>query len=268
MKIKVQHILSAILLLLAAVVIGFVHKLQKNNEEKLTCQGLDIEIVEPWHFVEECDIKEYVQKGYGDCIGKSLDSLRLSGMEKLLDGKSAVLKSQVWNTPDGILHIKVTQRKPVIRFQKGEQGFYSDDRGCLFPLQKGYTAQVPIIDGNVPVKIDANHKGPAKSEKEREWIGTCLEMVNAMCESKIWSENIAQISVDDNGDIIMVPRQGKEIFIFGGASNAKDKFERLGKYYSHIVPAKGKDYYKSVNVKYKHQIICRQDDGREVHSND
>ena len=80
-------------------------------------------------------------------------------------------------------------------------------------------------------------------------------MVNYMQGNAIWAENIVQIHVDQNSDIILVPREGDEKFIFGSPDDAAAKFSRIEKYYQYIKP--GEKQYTSVNVKYKGQIICK-----------
>ena len=54
------------------------------------------------------------------------------------------------------------------------------------------------------------------------------------------------------------PRQGKERFIFGLPSGFESKFDRMGRYYTTILPEKGAGYYSTVNVKYNGQIVCRK----------
>ena len=191
-------------------------------------------------------------------IGQLLDSVDLAKVERILDNKSAILKTEAYTTPDGMLNVKVFQREPVIRFQKGGNGFYADEKGFLFPLQSNYTSQVPIIDGNVPLTFESGYKGEPVSQKEKDWLGNIIALVNFMQESKNWSENISQISVRPDGDLVMVPRQGKELFIFGGPDNYEDKFSRMEKYYTTILPEKGEGYYSTVNLKYNGQIVCRK----------
>ena len=85
-----------------------------------------------------------------------------------------------------------------------------------------------------------------------------IALVDYMSSSGVWAENIVQITVQDNGDLVMVPRKGKEKFLFGKPDNIQDKFSRMEKYYTGIVPAKGEGFYSTVNVKYNGQIICRK----------
>ena len=161
-------------------------------------------------------------------------------------------------TRDGLLNIVVTQRRPLVRFQRQDGGFYADKDGFIFPLQGNYTAYVPVIDGNIPVKSGSSYKGKARDRKEQEWIDSMIALVDYMSSSGVWAENIVQITVQDNGDLVMVPRKGKEKFLFGKPDNIQDKFSRMEKYYTGIVPAKGEGFYSTVNVKYNGQIICRK----------
>lgn len=232
----------------------------KNSEEQSlkTCAGVRVEYDEDYVFVSREDIEGYLKSDYGPIVGQRLDSVDLRRVEEILDAKSAVLKAEAYTTPDGFLNVKLFQREPVVRFQKGDIGFYADERGFIFPLQSNYTSRVPIIDGNIPLDVQADYKGEPRSEKEKEWLEGAIRLVNFIKESKVWSENISQMTVNSDGDIVMVPRKGNEKFIFGGPDSPKAKFGRIERYYNTIVPAKGQDTYSTVNVKYDGQIVCRK----------
>lgn len=242
------------LALLVSVIIG----MNGNRRRQLTCGGVKVEFVDKYNFVTAEDIEEYLKEGYGTYIGQRLDSVDLIKVEKILGNKSAILKTEAYTTPDGFLNVKVWQREPVVRFQKGDNGFYADEKGFLFPLQSNYTSRVPIIDGDVPISFESGYKGEPKTEAEKQWLSGALELVNYIQGSKTWSQNISQVTVKPGGDLVMVPRQGKELFIFGLPVDIEDKFSRIGKYYTAIVPAKGEGFYSTVNVKYNGQIVCRK----------
>ena len=145
-----------------------------------------------------------------------------------------------------------------MRFQKGDTGFYVDDRGFIFPLQDKFTARVPIVDGAIPVRFEPGYKGKARTETERQWISDVMEMMAWIRKSKVWREAIVQVSVAGNGDLVLVPREGDERFLFGAPVDVADKFGRIARYYEYIKPAQDKGPYKTVNVKFDRQIICRQ----------
>lgn len=209
-------------------------------------------------FVNKADVMGYLDKDYGKCTGKPVDSLNLKRIEEIIDSKSAVLKSEAYVTSDGTLNIDVTQRKPLIRFQRSNGGFYCDSEGYLFPLKSNYTSYVTIVDGEIPLKVSDGYKGEGSSDKEKEWIRKMTELVTYMLDHKVWANDIVQINVRSNGDLVLVPREGREKFIFGKPDSIEEKFKLMTYYYTSIVPYKGKDYYSSVNIKYDGQIICRK----------
>lgn len=227
---------------------------RKSNSEKM-CSDLRIEFADSYNFVTKDDVCYYLETYYGNVIGEKLDSLDLTEIEKILDVQSAILKSEAYITEDGRLNIAITQREPIIRFQNGTHGFYIDDRGFIFPLQSNYTSHVPVIDGNIPLRYADGYKGMAQEEKDKRWIENVMAMVSYIQRHKQWSENIVQISVAENGDFLIVPRNGKEIFNFGAPSDIEKKFSRIEKYYQYIKPLE-KDYSR-VSVKYGKQIICK-----------
>lgn len=235
-----------------------ISKMNVERRHQVTCAGVKVEFADGFNFVTAEDIEGYLKKEYGTYVGQRLDSLDLAKVEKILAGKGAILKTDAYTTPDGYLNVKVYQREPVVRFQKGNTGFYADEKGFIFPLQNNYTSRVPIVDGAVPLSVTADYKGEAKTPQEKLWLSRVIAMVAYMDGSKVWAENISQITVEPDGDLVMVPREGKEVFIFGQPTEIAAKFEKMGKYYTAIVPDKGEGHYSTVNVKYKDQIVCRK----------
>ena len=258
MKPVVRKIL--LILLCVALLAGLCVLLGKSRSHRLlvTCEGLKVEFADAHRFVSEDDIKAWLERDYGSYIGQRLDSVGLDRIERILDEQSAILKSEAYTTEDGLLHVRLTQREPVLRFQQGKEGFYVDDRGFIFPLQERFTAPVPVVDGAIPVRCAPGYKGPAQTEKERRWIADMIGMMDWIRKSKIWKEAFVQVSVAQGGNLVLTPREGGERFLFGPPEEIADKFDRIGKYYEYIRPARGEGYYKTVNVRYDRQIICRQ----------
>jgi cell division protein FtsQ len=245
MKLCRRHILSlfALVALLAAMVATT--SLSAVDRRLRTCEGVRVTFTDGPRFLSEAEVKNVLDKRCGSYIGQRLDSLQLFKIESVLNMQSAVLRSEAWTTDDGYLNVRITQREPVARFQNGNDGFYVDRDGVYFPLKDSYTANVPIIDGNAPVG------GSDKARKE--WMQNALAMLAYMDGG--WADRIVQMHVDENGDLILIPREGDERFIFGEPRDVKAKFSRMEDYYRYIKP--GEKQYKVVNLKYEGQIICK-----------
>ena len=255
----VRHIINGIsgALLAACLVVAYMSGV--SCRAPLKCTGLNVVIADSSmnRFVSKADVKKFLDKEYGEYVGMLLDSIDLAKVEKIIDGRSAVNKSEAYTTRDGMLNVKVTQRTPVVRFQKSDGGFYADAEGFLFPLQSSYASRVQVIDGDIPLKANSGYKGEITDEKERAWLGKVIDLVNYMENSRTWKDKIVQITVCDGGELIMVPREGKERFHFGQPDEIQEKFRKMEKYYTAVVPAKGEKEYSVVNLEYDGQIVCR-----------
>ena len=255
----VRHIINGVsgALLAACLVVAYMSGV--SCRAPLKCTGLNVVIADSSmnRFVSKADVKKFLDKEYGEYVGMPLDSIDLAKVEKIIDGRSAVNKSEAYTTRDGMLNVKVTQRTPVVRFQKSDGGFYADAEGFLFPLQSSYASRVQVIDGEIPLKANSGYKGEITDEKERAWLGKVIDLVNYMENSRTWKDKIVQITVCDGGELIMVPREGTERFHFGQPDEIQEKFRKMEKYYTAIVPAKGEKEYSVVNLEYDGQIVCR-----------
>ena len=184
--------------------------------------------------------------------------LAVDAKERARPARQDVVDDLVLVTDDGYLNVTLTQRERVVRFHSGGNGYYADESGFVFPLQKGFSSRVPIVDGNVPMNIARGYKGEPSTDKEKQWLSSLLALLNYIESSKTWSNNFSQITVLQGGDLLLVPREGKEKFIFGNLSGIDSKFARMKEYYEVIAPSKEVGYYSSVDLRYEGQIVCRK----------
>jgi len=227
-----------------------------------TCTGketLDVRVLDSAErrFVATEDVASWLEKEYRAYAGMQLDSVDLDRIETIIRSHSAVRDCQAWLTDDGSLHVALNQRQPVIRFQDGQKGYYADASGFLFPLQRRGSVQVPVVDGKLPLKVKRGYKGYPDTEAEKDWLTQMIQMVLYMRQTP-WADNISQISADENGNLVLIPREGKERFLFGPPVRVAEKFGLLDHYYESILPAKGAGYYATVDVRYRKQLVCRK----------
>ena len=67
---------------------------------------------------------------------------------------------------------------------------------------------------------------------------------------------MGQISVRKDGNLVLVPREGSERFVFGTPTDIEAKFGRIRQYYESVAPSR-ETPYKTVDVRFDGQIICR-----------
>ena len=257
-----KHIINITFSALLVCVLTGAYFLGAASRKPIRCKGLAITVTDSAmnKFITPREIRRYLDEELeGGYIGVQLDSIDLTRVEEILDSKSAILKSEAFTTKDSILNVVVTQKKPVVRFQKGNKGFYAVEDCTLFPLQSTYTSHVMVVDGYVPLKIEHGYRGKPDTKEECKWLENIVGLVKYIETSKTWQGKIVQITVLQDGDLMMIPREGKERFLFGQPYGLEEKFEKMGLYYKGIRKNKGEDAYRTVDLRFDGQIICRKD---------
>ncbi len=216
-------------------------------KQRIECSGIKIEIVDNYlnNFVVKDEIKELIDKEFGSYEGCLIDSINLVRLEKIIKTKSAVKEAAAYVSKDGLLNIKVTQQKPIARLQTKGGGYYINENGGLFPLQRNYTSHVLVIDGDI------------KKNPEPEWVAKVVGLINLLQEEGKWKDAIVQINVRNGGELILVPREGNEKFILGQPVKLEEKINKIETYYSSIKPNKVDTHYEYIDLRYEKQIICK-----------
>lgn len=226
------------------------------HEAEETCRAIRI-IVEDSRdnkLISSRDVLDMLDGG-SSIIGERMQNLDICGIENELSSHGEVRNAEVFKDMSGMLSIKMVQRRAVIRFDNGKKSFYSDSTGYLFPICN--VADVPVVTGHIPVRYKAGQKGFTSSAAEAKWIASLIRLGDYIEKHDYWHRQIEQIDVADDGDIYLYTRDGKQDVIFGSATDIADKFSRLATYYRGIGPLKEAESYKTVNLKYKNQIICK-----------
>lgn len=236
----------------------FAQQLYSTNMPAKMCKSVNVTLLDSLQnrFVTKNEVVEIIDGFMGKSEGKSVGDIDLHLIEKLLNQRSAIKVSQASITRAGELRIDITQRKPVLRIQTENGGFYVDETQYIFPLVPTFTSYVPVVSGNIPFTIGAEHRGKA-TDDDGNWMDKIMQLGNYMSNDPFWNAQIEQIYVDVNGDIILSPRVGDHKIIFGDLKDIDVKFNKLYTFYKNVVPAEGWNKYSTVNLKYRDQIVCK-----------
>ena len=262
MKPIVRRGLGLLLIASCVVLWSFTLRLSRSTLRTRTCQGkgtLDVVVTDSLqrNFVGREDIELWLDKEYRAYAGLPLDSVDLTRIESIITGHSAVKDCEAWLTDDGILHVELSQREPLVRFDDGAAGFYADADGFIFPLQERGGADVPVVDGKLPFRVPKGYKGALKNPVHKDWMEKILGLVGAM-KGTAWETNIRRITASEDGDLVLTPLQGKERFLFGQPVRVQEKLYLMERYYDSVVPSKDPGYYSTVDLRYGGQLVCRK----------
>ena len=260
-----KHILGGLLYTVLAAAAGayfwFADGLYGKAQPSQVCKSVKVTLLDSSlnKFISKEEVIGIIDRFLGPSVGKNIDSIKLQQIEALLNHRSVVKESQAFITRDGQMNIEIRQRKPVVRIEAPNGGFYIDETAYIFPLIPDHPSYVPVITGNIP----ENFLEDENFTDSTALISKMLEMGLFLERNPFWNNQIEEVFINDEGDAELVTRAGEQRIIFGDFDNIPEKFNKLSSFYQYIVPKEGWDKYACVNLKYRGQIVCTKADAEK-----
>lgn len=213
---------------------------------------IKIENIEGNQFIDESDIVDLMQLDEENIKGASLDKLNLKQIETRIKRNRFVKNAQLYSDLKGNLVVKATLRRPVARLIRndGPDGYIAED-GTVMPVSDKFTTRVVLISGSY-IRGLLSLENLNKNEETKKLM-TMLDMIR---EDDFWRAQIAQLDIDSKGNINIMPQIGGQVIEFGVADNLETKFKKMKIFYKDILPQRGWNTYKRVNLEYEGQIIA------------
>jgi cell division protein FtsQ len=209
---------------------------------KLSVSSVYVEIVDSLQnrFVNKADVLSILRKKHTKIESAHLDDLDRHSIEKDIENHPSIEKAEVYTLVDGSLKIRIWQREPVFRYF-GAKGYYIDSTGERMLLSKNFTKRVPIVTGNVSLKM-------AK--------GDLFEFCKYISETEFWNEYIGQIHVTKDKELVLIPMVGDFKILMGDISNYSSKLNKLKAFLDKAQDNNVWAKYKYINLEYNNQIVC------------
>ena len=245
---KNAKILATILFGVILLIIGL------NRQSSLTCSQINVEILNQHenYFLNKKDIVRLITKnGENTIYGQRIKGLNLKKLEEYVESNKFVNKAEVFIGYDGVLYVKVFQRRPIARIVRSNlPDAYVDKDGILLPISSNYTARVPLITG---VYLDEIINNGLKTKGFGEQF---LFLLKRISQDKFLDRMIVQLIINKDQRVELLPQIGKQVFEFGRLENIENKLKKIKIAYKKILPFKGWNDYSRVNLEFDGQIIC------------
>tara|TARA_Y100001954_G_C15750947_1_gene573638 strand:- start:704 stop:1444 length:741 start_codon:yes stop_codon:yes gene_type:complete len=178
----------------------------------------------------------------------------LNYLEEKIKSNKFIKDIEIYNNLNNVVNININQFKPYARLINNiGDDYYIDKSGEIFPVSNKYSERVLLI-------FFKNYKNIDK-EKNINFFqngNEIFKLINYINRNDFYKKQISQINVLKDGEIIMIPQITKQKIYFGNTDNMEIKFKKLELFYKNILPTKGWNYYESVNLKFKNQIVCNK----------
>lgn len=215
------------------------------------CKAVKVYIPGNQYFIDKEEVDNILKVHKHQLIGRNMESINLHALENKLKANPFIESAVVYADMDGIIRVEISQRQPVLRvINQFDQNFYIDQNGLKIPLSSNFTAKVLAANGFIEEafgnKVDTLHTDMAKQ------VFKTADFIN---RDSLWSAQIAQIYVDQNHEIELIPRVGNNRILLGNADSLDVKFSNLLTFYKKAMPQVGWDRYKLINIKYANQVV-------------
>ncbi|ARS38519.1 cell division protein FtsQ [Sphingobacteriaceae bacterium GW460-11-11-14-LB5] len=241
---------------------GVVVLLSFINVKKQTVKCTDVKILIPGadNFIEREEIDAILKEDQGVLLGRNLENINIHKIEKKLQSNPYIGFAKVYVDMDGVLHIEVKQRQPILRIlNENGQDFYIDNDGLKMPISSNFTANVLVATGHI-TEVFGSRVDTLHTQLARDLYKTAQYIK----KDTLWDSQIEQIVVDQKNDIELIPRVGNQRIVLGNADSLEKKMKNLLLFYKKAMPQVGWDTYKTINIKYTNQIVCEKRDSTEL----
>lgn len=244
------------LILYLLFMLGFIRRERQNT----VCTGVEYHIDSEHAFVDTTDMYELLVHDSLYPVQKPSKQLNLLEMEKCMESHEAVKNAEVYQDMNGLVHVSVMQRNPVLRIiTETNMHYYVDESLGLMSVGYEYTADVPVLSGNVPdTLLTAFRQGnDTLVFNSMEYsMRDIISFADYVYHDEFWRDLFVQIYINQEFDIEIVPRVGNFIILLGKPDNYQYKLKKLKAMYEEGFPKYGWKDYKYVNLKYSNQVVC------------
>lgn len=221
------------------------------KKAEVVCREVKVYIPGNQYFIDRQEVDKILKTNSYALIGRHMEDINIHDLEKRLRANAFIEFAKVYADMDGIINVEISQRQPVLRLiNQYDQDFYVDQHGLKIPLSANFTARVLVANGYIDElfanRVDTLHTDLGKQLfKAAEYIR----------KDSLWDAQIAQVYVNKDHEIELVPRVGNNRILMGNADSLATKFRNLLIFYKKALPQVGWGAYKTINIKYANQVV-------------
>ena len=145
----------------------------------------------------------------------------------------------------GELCLDVTPMVPVARIFTSNDSYYINREGKRIDARPEYFVNVPVVSGNFSSKL------PPKN---------VLPVIEHISSDAQLNSLVSMVLYKSPTNIYLVPRIRGHIINLGDTTLLEDKFANLKLFYRKVMPVKGWNFYDTITLKYKGQIVATRRD--------
>lgn len=279
MKRPVRLFLSMILWVMLFAYLLFAARLCNREKAQIHVDNVEIRITDAGkiNVVTPDMVAGWLEEEGYDFEEAGLDTVDTEDIRKLIAGKTFVKSARVYTDMEGVIHIDVSQRRPVMRVNTANgYNFYVSDDNWILPVPVGGAMYVPVVTGNFRMPFGQDYYGSLEAAMEEDekkvsqnyaFMLKLINFVRLTAVDSFWNSQIVQIVVTQKGaegdgarwkepEIEIIPRAGDFVVGLGTLVDVRKKLDNLLLFYRNVLSYEGWDNYRYINLKYDGQVVC------------
>ncbi len=238
----------------------FVLSFTSKQHDNISCKSIDIIIVHEG--TDEMISKENVLmlvKNVDDSIEHmKICNIPITRIYNAINENKAIKQSNIYAGIDGSVHIKIHQRKPVLKIFNPEQTLYIDEENIIFESRNGESARVIIANGFIdPIRLNETGIVLVDTIQNKQY-SELLALSKFIRNDEFLNSMIEQIYVNEDKEYEIIPKIGRQIILLGDINNYRSKLSKLKAFFIQGAAVEGWTKYKTINLKFEDQVVCEK----------
>lgn len=210
------------------------------------CAGIDVEVLHSpasRNFVTPAEVRSLLAEWKLDSVGIPLQTIDTQRIEESLEGIDNIEHANAERLADRRLRLTVTPMQPVARVFDARGGsYYINRQGKRLTANARFRIDVPIITGSfdsvrTPVSL--------------------LPLINRISSDSAWNAIVSHVAVEPRTrDVLLIPMIRGHVINLGDPDDIDDKLKRVMLMYHKVMPVKGWNYYDTISVKWRGQVVA------------
>lgn len=231
------------------IVLRAANQMQRDNH----CKGLEINIDHQSgnFFIDKSDIENIIRSQMPThSLNIPVKDIDLRHLETYIEQNPYIANAEAYIDINNKLWIDINQHYPIVRIIDSQNlSYYLSKEGKKMPASAEYASRVPVVTGSI------TDNGKDTGEPALPPLKNIFRLAQHIENDQFLKSLIEQIYVAPNGEYTLIPKIGNHEIIFGNIDNMEEKFDNLLIFYKEALPYVGWDKYKTINLKFKKQIV-------------
>ena len=228
-------------MMVAAVVWGY--KMTPTSEP---CVSLDYTIADRDErlYLSEAELNQLLRTENLYPVGRPLDMLSLHRIEKAIAHHPMVRTAECYLTPRNEVHVRLTQRVPLLRVQVPTEAYFVDTDRRVMPVRAAVQDEVLLVTGNAGIQFASS---------------ALANFALWQQENTYWSDRIKRVHVV-NPHMLVLHLTDTQIppVVIGDLRGYEKKLKKLRTFLEDGVEETADKHYTELDIRYRGQVIGRR----------